>query len=275
VFGRLFPICTSMQLLRDLIRESLRSERDAAEREYFGRSRQSMDNLARTLLQAFSVYGDEPDSDVMQDIRRKWGENIQFIGAGAFRVVFSIGNDLILKISLGDFGDGGLEISGHQMNRDDFTLGTDREINHVFPRAYMHGPRFRWVVLERVKPLETESQIIPFFPSSLLPDPNSLDSAGKDVYARMITGALNFKSHHFGDGKPLGSFPGFRPSWGSSDATLGELRADLMVSSPAFEGLANALNRYNIDPNEIRPDNLGIGDDGRLVLLDSSIFPGR
>jgi hypothetical protein len=54
-----------MQLLRDLIRESLRSERDAAEREYFGRDRRSMDNLAKTLLRAFSVYGDEPDSAVM------------------------------------------------------------------------------------------------------------------------------------------------------------------------------------------------------------------
>ena len=264
-----------MHVIRFLIRENLRSEREEVERQYFGRSNRSMDNLAKTLLKAFSVHGEEPDSDVMQKIQSRWGKNIQFLGAGAYRIVFSIGNDLVLKISLDGVGDEGLLHSGHQMNQDDFTLGTDQEINHVFPRAYIHGPQFRWIVLERVKPLETESQFIPFFPSSLLPDPSSLDSAGKDAYAGLVGGALKFKSHYFEDDKRLGSFPGFRREWGSGDKTLGELRADLVDSSETFAGLANALNKYKIDPDEIRHDNLGIGDDGRLVLLDSSIFPER
>ena len=267
------------QSLRDFILESTRSDRDALEREYFGRSKRSMSSLVQALLKTF-VSGHQwpPDAAAMSDIQRRSGKDIKFLGAGVFRAVFSIGNDLVLKISLDSITDielAEINTSANKMNKDDFTLGTDRELGHIFPRAYMHGPHFSWVVLERVKPVETDSQFILFFPSSLLPDPKTLSAEDQKVYSRVISGALNFKSRYFGDNKLLKSFPGFSLSWGSGDKTLGELREDLLDTSAAFAGFAKAINKYQIDSSELRFDNLGIGDDGRLVLLDSSIFPDR
>ena len=67
------------------------------------------------------------------------------------------------------------------------------------------------------------------------------------------------------------------------DATLEALGRDLLRRSAPFRGLVKLLTRYNVSLDEIisqygygvRDENLGLGSDGRLVLLDSSIFPGR
>jgi hypothetical protein len=54
--------------------------------------------------------------------------------------------------------------------------------------------------------------------------------------------------------------------------TMRALRADLSRYSPAFRNLDRVIRKYGVVIDEIRADNLGIGSDGRLVLLDSSIF---
>ena len=264
-----------MNILRSLIREAIVLEDKDVESSYFGVKESKLGQLADDLIAAFTELGEEPIEETMREIHKKWGPNIKFMGSGSYRFVFSISKDFVIKISLGDIGDTGLEESGHDMNRFDFELGNNVELEGIMPRAYEHAPDFEWVVLERVQPIESESRYLSFFRSRFLPNPNMLDEEGKEIYRKFIYAALQLRSPFFENDKLLRSIGNFGPNWEHGEVTLGDLRDDFLDKSTPFIGLWHAINSYMIDTNEIRTDNLGIGDDGRLVLLDSSIFPDR
>ena len=44
-------------------------------------------------------------------------------------------------------------------------------------------------------------------------------------------------------------------------------------ADPAFLELSKAMVEFDIAPEEIREKNVGYGKDGKLILIDSSIFP--
>jgi len=44
-------------------------------------------------------------------------------------------------------------------------------------------------------------------------------------------------------------------------------------ADPAFLELSKAMVEFDIAPDEIREKNVGYGKDGKLILIDSSIFP--
>jgi hypothetical protein len=46
-------------------------------------------------------------------------------------------------------------------------------------------------------------------------------------------------------------------------------------ADPAFLELSKAMVEFDIAPEEIREKNVGYGKDGKLILIDSSIFPQR
>jgi hypothetical protein len=43
-------------------------------------------------------------------------------------------------------------------------------------------------------------------------------------------------------------------------------------ADPAFLELSKAMVEYDIAPDEIREKNVGYGKDGKLIIIDSSIF---
>jgi hypothetical protein len=259
-----------MHILRALIQEHIRSDPKTAGEGYF-------EDLSRALLDAFSLHGDEPMPEVMRDISRKFLNHIRFLGAGSYRIAFSIGDNRVIKISLDSVGDSIPGESGHQMNRDDFELGNNDELEGIFPKVFAHAPDFEWIIQEKVRPAVRSGEYIRFFKSPLLPNPETLDDIEKDSYASIISAAFQMKSVYFEDDKRLGSIGIFGPAWQqkNGDKTLGELREDLYERSRAFRGLLNAANLYKIDMDEFRPYNIGVANDGRFVMLDSSIFPDR
>jgi hypothetical protein len=264
-----------MNILRALIREAIELNDEDVESSYFGVKESKLGQLADDLIAAFTEFGSEPSDETMREIHKRWGPNIKFIGSGSYRFVFSISKDFVIKISLDGIGDTGLEDSGHEMNRLDFEIGNNAELKNIMPRAYEHAPDFKWVVLERVQPIESESRYLSFFRSRFLPNPHTLDEEGKEIYRGFIYAALQLRSPFFENNKLLRSIGNFGPKWEHGDVTLGELRKDFKDKSTAFFGLQEAIKRHKIDTNEIHADNLGIGSDGRLVLLDSSVFPNR
>jgi len=46
-------------------------------------------------------------------------------------------------------------------------------------------------------------------------------------------------------------------------------------ADPAFLELSKAMVEFDIAPDEIREKNVGYGKDGKLILIDSSIFPQK
>lgn len=273
-------------LLRSLIRENLQDP----EREHFGFTPEGIDALVGELLQYFKGEWTLAPVDLeIRQIQRKFGLPVEFIADGNYRITFGIGRDLVLKvskdlISTEDAGGWGGE-SGHGMNLDDYKLGVDPALGGITPRAYLRARDGAWVVLERVAPLESTEQFLSFFRSPLLPPAGDLDEeiGGQVVETlRIVLEILTGKqSGTERPDDPLEMHLG--PDAPQLDATLEALGRDLLRRSAPFRGLVKLLTRYNVSLDEIisqygygvQLQNLGLGSDGRLVLLDSSIFPGR
>lgn len=273
-----------MQVLRQLIREVVHdsSEEDAS--EYFGISQDSLNDLSKELFEMFSREGAwlfAPNDPEVVRLRKKFGVPVEYVADGSYRITFSIGNDLVLKISKdmqGNVSEG--EPEAGQMNQDDWTLGNDPSIMNIVPRAYKHATDWSWVLLERVEPLSREEDFFQNFRSDFLPGPDELSDADRADYLTLIHMLLEMKNYKLD--RPLEMRDTLKSYFLGSgivkkspdpDIPLLEIRRNLMRMSTAFKGLVLALKRYNIRISEINSDNLGVGADGRLVLLDSSIFP--
>jgi hypothetical protein len=128
------------------------------------------------------------------------------------------------------------------------------------------------VILERVRLIERGEQELPqFFKCSLLVDPGGLAARDKAPYWKLVLQALD---PEIKDEVRVGWYfeDLILPKGTDGPLTMGGLRADLSRYSPAFRNLDRVIRKYGVAMVEIREDNLGIGSDGRLVLLDSSIF---
>ncbi len=83
-------------------------------------------------------------------------------GRGSFRAVFSCDKDYVIKI------DASIDGSGIEMNREDQQLGTNKKYGDIFPRVFMFDPRYKWIVAEKVREVDTPEEINKFFPNVLL-----------------------------------------------------------------------------------------------------------
>ena len=242
-----------------------REEQEALERQHFGGGESSLTALAQELFELHRAHngpGVAPRDEDVTSVGRKHGFKVTFMGAGASRATFSIGSDLVMKVGTA------------RMNEDDYRLGVDTSLRQIAPRAYIHGgglSGFDWVVLERVSTIDHHRELPHFFKCSLLVDPDSLAARDKTSYWNLVRAALEPEVE---DEKKVGwPFENLILSKGTDQPlTMRTLRANLSRYSPAFRNLDRVIKKYGVATIEIREDNLGIGSDGRLVLLDSSIF---
>ncbi len=240
------------------------------ETAYFGKDRRDLTKICKTLRLNFSQNNYINDYE-LQRFAKALGKNvgldINYMGAGAFRATYSIGNDLVMKIS------SQFDQYSFDMNKNDFKLGTDPEIGNIFPRAYLHDYIYEWVLLERVTPINTNHEAAKYFENPILPPLEQLSEDEKNDYFNLVILSLNEKNdnkfnalmnitrltkHYIYD-------KNYRPK-------ANALREHMLRYSPTYRNLYKAVKKYNIDTSEIRFQNIGYGSDGRFVLLDSSIF---
>jgi hypothetical protein len=238
------------------------------ERQHFGGGEGSLTALAQdlTALRLVDERQGPRDEDV-KSVGRKHGFKVSFMGAGASRATFSIGSDLVMKVAMRSEW-------ASRMNKDDYRLGVDTSLRQIAPRAYVHGGGFSgydWVILERVRTVTDPQELPQFFKCSLLVDPDGLAAKDKDNYWWLVRRALDPDvKDEVSVGWPFVNLILSKPVGGP--LTMRALRADLSRYSPAFRNLDRVIRKYGVAMMEVREDNLGIGSDGRLVLLDSSIF---
>jgi hypothetical protein len=238
------------------------------ERQHFGGGEGSLTALAQdlTALRLVDERQGPRDEDV-KSVGRKHGFKVSFMGAGASRATFSIGSDLVMKVAMRSEW-------ASRMNKDDYRLGIDTSLRQIAPRAYVHGGGFSgydWVILERVRTVTDPQELPQFFKCSLLVDPDGLAAKDKDNYWLLVSRALDPDvKDEVSVGWPFVNLILSKPVGGP--LTMRALRADLSRYSPAFRNLDRVIRKYGVAMMEVREDNLGIGSDGRLVLLDSSIF---
>jgi hypothetical protein len=239
------------------------------ETKYFGKDETQLQKICNTLVVS---YRQNPyDAFQLQRFATALGKNenlkIEYMGSGAFRSTYAIGNDLVLKITNDPSDPDNLK-----MNENDYDLGTDSSIGNVVPRAFYHGKKFEWVLLERVTPITKNYEAAKFFQTDLLPPVEMLSESEKNDYFNLVMLCLEEKNEKYY--KNLLSYSTisnkFQPN--QKIPTFSELRQELLRNHPTFRNLYKAVKKYDIETSEIRFNNIGYGSDNRFVLLDSSIF---
>ena len=239
------------------------------ETAYFGKDRRDLTKICKTLRLNFS-QNNYLNVYELQRFAKALGKNvgldINYMGAGAFRATYSIGNDLVMKIS------SQFDQYSFDMNKNDFKLGTDPEIGNIFPRAYLHDYIYEWVLLERVTPIDTNHEAAKYFENPILGSVEQLDEDEKNDYFNLVMLSLEEdKRERFNNllkySKLVNRFPNK-----NDIPTADKLKKYMLRSSHTYRSLYKAIKKYKIDVGEIRFQNIGYGSDGRFVLLDSSIF---
>ena len=196
------------------------------------------------------------------------------LGAGAFRTVYGFYDnpEVILKVARGAHGR-----SSFNMNKDDYELF--RKYPSISPRVYAHDDKdWAWVYLEDVEPAvgafsgkyldairATFHKLTNYILQSELR--SRINPADADDLMLIIATAAAKLAR--GDRRLVGVSLMFAiQNWVEDNEDEIIANAD-----PAFLELSKAMVEFDIAPDEIREKNVGYGKDGKLILIDSSIFP--
>lgn len=249
--------------------EELPASTEELETKYFGIDKTDLTRICKTLRLNYTKYAYANNAEIERFARvlgKQVGLNIKFMGDGAFRATYSIGNDLVMKIS------SQFDQYSFDMNKSDYKLGTDPEIGNIFPRAYLHDYVYEWILLERVTPIKKNHEAAKYFENPILGSVEQLDEDEKNDYFNLVMLSLEEdKRERFNNllkySKLVNRFPNK-----NDIPTADKLKKYMLRSSHTYRSLYKAIKKYKIDVGEIRFDNIGYASDGRFVLLDSSIF---
>jgi hypothetical protein len=193
------------------------------------------------------------------------------LGTGAFRTAYRFKDnpDVILKYARGGYG------SSLRMNKEDFQLFS--KYPSISPRVYAHDDEWGWVYMDYVEPAEGPfnekyyNAVLATFPKLtkyiLQSDIKSrINPADADDLMLVIstTAAKLARKDRYLDAESK-MYP--IKNWAEDNGVEIIENADR-----AFFELSKAMVEYNIAPEELRENNLGYDKDGKLIIIDSSIF---
>ena len=261
-------------------------EKEELEQKHFGTSanigqmlydiyQQELVTLEAQGMSPFNIINEH--DDIFDYIQTKFNKlnasnqissnSLENSGRGAFRAVFSCDKDFVIKI------DASVDGSGKDMNREDQQLGTNKKYGDIFPRVFKFDPEYKWIVAEKVTPITDVESINDKFRTNLLRS-NTMNTNG---YLYTVCGAIGYKVAQMKGKKNkmqdyVDKFESRKPYHAvNSYVTLEKIIKDFN-KNPLFFKIVSAVFEHGIDVEDsIRPHNMGIGSDGRLVILDSSI----
>lgn len=253
--------------------EEPKSELEQLETEFFGKNISELDDICNNLYEDYKKRGYR-DTQGVSTFAQKYGQKIglpiKYLGSGVYRATYSIANDLVLKIATNQYFN-----SAVKMNEYDYKLGTDSSINNITPRAYLHGNKYEWVLLERVTEIQNNYEAAKYFQSNLFPDVNSMSDQKKEFYFDIVLDTLEYY-YNKNDNSRIAQYDSKVNNFDFSEKqkipTFHEFRQDLYDNNKTYKALAKAVEKYKIYVREIRYFNIGYGSDGRFVMLDSSVF---
>ena len=197
------------------------------------------------------------------------------LGAGAFRTVYRFKDnpDVILKYAQGGYA------SSLRMNKEDFQLFS--KYPSISTRVYAHDDEWGWVYMDYVEPAEGPfnekyyNAVLSTFPkltkyilqSDIKSQINPVD-ADDLMLVISTTAAKLARRDRFYD------LVGDAETKMDAIQNWAEDNSDDIIANAdrAFFELSKAMVEYNIAPEELRENNLGYDKDGKLIIIDSSIF---
>mgnify|MGYP003633437483 FL=1 len=205
-------------------------------------------------------------------IRLRAEGDVQKLGTGAYRTVYGFKDnpDVILKLARGT----GMH---NKMNKDDAMLFTKYPL--IAPRTYAHADDYKWIYIDNVEvaidDIAYNNAIHDTFPriSKYIVDHKQADGSVPinpyDASDLMYVIAMAASQLSRADREPV---PGDLSVRSAAAWIKEHLKVFADIGSPAFIELVKAMTEFNISSAELDMGNLGYNKDGRLIIIDSSIF---
>lgn len=174
-----------------------------------------------------SVEYDYPEEELI-----KLG--FKFLGKGAFRRTYSFpdNEDIVLKVCR--------HVDDLDMNKAEADPVMQSKYSLIIPKTFIRADDYRWIVMERVEPIQEFWEI-----------------------DRVLPGFRLFLSYF--------------SNYVEEDTVINSVRKAMQKIgmkrvSPTLNKFADFCVEYNVTVSELREKNLGITKDGRVVVLDASIM---
>ena len=209
---------------------------------------------------------------------------VERLGAGAYRTVYGFKDnpDVILKVARGAHGR-----ASFSMNKEDYELFS--KYPSISPRVYAYDDKdWAWVYLEAVEPAlmagsgnaeKYYNAVLATFPKLtkyILQSDHLRDRMNVHDPDKMMAAIGTIAGTMARADRPLPkSGAGSVTSLMNAVSWWVEDHEDEIIANAdrAFFELSKAMVEYDIAPEELRAKNVGYGKDGKLILIDSSIFP--
>lgn len=253
-----------IRIKKNLLNEN-KEERAKLEKQFFGDDLRDIGESLKFLVDNNKdKYGEVDHYAISQILKDSGQENIKYAGQGAFRITYSYGNDVVIKIAKTN--------TAKVMNEQDAELGRLPIYSLLFPKVYMAEHDFGWIVMEKCEEIDDPAVFMNFFPNKVL------DSYIKAIYIsphliKLIFDSLLqiqvdiIKNKQISNGQILI----IQKYTSNKNITQDDIKKILKGFNTTFHVLAQMVTEFDINPIEIRPYNTGVAPDGRFVVIDSSI----
>jgi hypothetical protein len=241
------------------------------EQSYFGKTIQIANQIVKELDEWKATLEDKSHDSIKKEMNnfanllKQKIPNLNFLGAGKFRAAFSTDEDVVIKI---DYTNGSIAKEQNQADAEVGRLAQDPKFSYLFAKSFLSDENSRWVILERVKPLTGNySKFNEFFNT---PTINQI-TKNPQLITLYIRACLLYDTKADDALKDLmRSINKIKAQEGNRDQTpIRKLVEDLRKSN-LFTDLVRVCQKYQISPWEIKPDNVGVTEDNRFVIIDSS-----
>lgn len=241
------------------------------EQSYFGKTIQIANQIVKELDEWKATLEDKSHDSIKKEMNnfanllKQKIPNLNFLGAGKFRAAFSTDEDVVIKI---DYTNGSIAKEQNQADAEVGRLAQDPKFSYLFAKSFLSDENSRWVILERVKPLTGNySKFNEFFNT---PTINQI-TKNPQLITLYIRACLLYDTKAYDALKDLmRSINKIKAQEGNRDQTpIRKLVEDLRKSN-LFTDLVRVCQKYQISPWEIKPDNVGVTEDNRFVIIDSS-----
>jgi len=292
-----------MKLILENFKRFLEEGYSQEESKYFKNLPQIAEQISkafdRFLIELEDSYGSKPAiTDIQKNIPKfvqyvtaDTGGMAQYVGHGKFRCVFDIGDDYIIKFDITS------NRAAKEQNMTDAQLGKSTEYADLFPRAAIGGDDYRWVALEKASPfmLFDASTFNSFFPNDVLDSWMQVPI----IKAKMVTFSFVYNS-----GNKKRAFELYSDLYGWIKGKEPQIAQKLLdpldeyfkttrdkkpnnknISNKIsfrkiahgfgqhtlYDKVMSAIQKLGIRPEEIRLNNTALSNDGRFIIVDSSI----
>ena len=212
-------------------------------------------------------------------------DRFEIVGQGSFRKVYvpKSAPDYVIKVIHED------DDAKKKMNKEDFETAVAYPL--IFPKAYVHSPDWKWVVVENIEPLVEPQDMQKVLDKSFAAEQQAILENWKEMDVSVWLSSLKIADPFHLMRAIMGSFrsdrdeaptlvPRGKNELGFLDASLQADERDAMlvqsiiapVAGAAYQELSKAMQSFAIDKYEIGRGNIGFDKDYNFKIIDSSIF---